>query len=122
MQILNIKNLQEWLLILIYHCRSISTSNCELSEYTNSGDYNAHKRGLTKHCYSMPHQPGFMYGAPAEFVNLSLIMPTTKSVSQKWWEDQMDAKCLEESLVRAGLVHSFATANAVAHYQGRVVC
>lgn len=75
--------------------------------------FNPHIRGQHKKMYSLPHQPGYMYGAPAEFVNLSVLLtPGQNSLS---WQNP---ETFEQTKVGAGLVHSFATAHAMAHYQG----
>lgn len=70
-------------------------------------------QGLKKKCYSLPHQPGFLYGAPAEFVNLSILSPDVEDLAFDRWLTSAD--CISG----AGLVHSFAVSSAVAHYQGK---
>lgn len=77
--------------------------------------YNPHIRGQYKLKYALPHQPGFLYGSPSEYVNLSVISPR---VNSKNVESSLSKEAYNNSMVGTGLVHSFATAYAMAHYQG----
>ena len=72
-------------------------------------------QGLKKKCYSLPHQPGFLYGAPGGFVNLSVLSMGEKELDL---ETRLRKENYAECLVGAGLMNSFATSHAVAHYQG----
>ena len=80
------------------------------------GDLNPHFKGLQKKCYALPHQPGFVYGAPAEFVHLSVLSPDVNHMNYK---SKLKEEKYKSCVVGGGLMHSFAVNHSVAHYQGR---
>ncbi|XP_067942306.1 large ribosomal subunit protein mL65-like [Watersipora subatra] len=98
----------------VYH-EALQNHREEINLNLSKADYNPHTRGLKKKAYALPHEPGFKYGCPSSFVNLSMISPGLKQLRLK---ENMPTTQYEECLLGTGLVHSFATSHAVAHYQG----